>query len=89
MADPVYDRIDLITLTFAVVLAAAIVLLLSHLSDSRDGTTLVKEQSGLLFDIFRSYTSAKDTRGALKVRSAIKAGGLSVVNHNRGILTLA
>ena len=31
MADPVYDRIDLITLTFAVVLAAAIVLLLSHL----------------------------------------------------------
>ncbi|AEO71808.1 uncharacterized protein THITE_2148406 [Thermothielavioides terrestris NRRL 8126] len=42
------------------------VLLLSHLSDFRDGTTLVKEQSGLLFDIFRSYTSAKDTRGALK-----------------------
>ncbi|KAI5864066.1 vacuolar protein sorting-associated protein 11 [Durotheca rogersii] len=42
------------------------VLLLSHLSDFRDGTTLVKEQSGLLFDIFRSYTSAKDTRGAIK-----------------------
>lgn len=42
------------------------VLLLSHLSSFRDGTTLVKEQSGLLFDIFRSYTSAKDTRGALK-----------------------
>ncbi|KAK0705621.1 hypothetical protein B0H67DRAFT_604379 [Lasiosphaeris hirsuta] len=42
------------------------VLLLSHLSDFRDGTTLVKEQSGLLFDIFRSYTSAKDTRGALR-----------------------
>jgi hypothetical protein len=42
------------------------VLLLSHLSNFRDGTTLVKEQSGLLFDIFRSYTSAKDTRGALK-----------------------
>jgi hypothetical protein len=42
------------------------VLLLSHLSNFREGTTLVKEQSGLLFDIFRSYTSAKDTRGALK-----------------------
>ncbi|KAL2264233.1 hypothetical protein VTK26DRAFT_65 [Humicola hyalothermophila] len=42
------------------------VLLLSHLSSFGDGTTLVKEQSGLLFDIFRSYTSAKDTRGALK-----------------------
>jgi hypothetical protein len=42
------------------------VLLLSHLSNFRDGTTLVKEQSGLLFDIFRSYTSAKDTRGAVK-----------------------
>ncbi|KAK3990446.1 vacuolar protein sorting-associated protein 11 [Cladorrhinum sp. PSN332] len=42
------------------------VLLLSHLSDFRDGTTMVKEQSGLLFDIFRSYTSAKDTLGAIK-----------------------
>lgn len=42
------------------------VLLLSHLSEFRDGTTLVKEQSGLLFDIFRSYTSARDTRGAIK-----------------------
>ena len=42
------------------------VLLLSHLSDFRDGTTLVKEQAGLLFDIFRSYTAARDTRGAIK-----------------------
>lgn len=42
------------------------VLLLSHLSDFRDGTVLVKEQAGLLFDIFRSYTSAKDTQGAIK-----------------------
>jgi len=42
------------------------ILLLSHLSEFRDGTTMVKEQSGLLFDIFRSYTSAKDTRGAIK-----------------------
>lgn len=42
------------------------VLLLSHLSDFRDGTVLVKEQAGLLSDIFRSYTTAKDTQGALK-----------------------
>ena len=42
------------------------VLLLSHLANFKDGTTLVKEQAGLLFDIFRSYTSAKDTRGAIK-----------------------
>lgn len=42
------------------------VLLLSHLSDFQDGTVLVKEQAGLLFDIFRSYTAAKDTRGAIK-----------------------
>lgn len=50
----------------AVPIERANVLLLSHLSNFRDGTTLVKEQAGLLFDIFRSYTSAKDTRGALK-----------------------
>lgn len=42
------------------------VLLLSDLSNFRDGTMLVKEQAGLLSDIFRSYTSAKDTEGALK-----------------------
>ncbi|KAF4634433.1 hypothetical protein G7Y89_g3673 [Cudoniella acicularis] len=42
------------------------VLLLSHLSNFRDGTILVREQAGLRFDIFRSYTSAKDTRGAIK-----------------------
>ncbi|KAK0120110.1 hypothetical protein ONS95_011520 [Cadophora gregata] len=42
------------------------VLLLSHLSNFRDGTTLVREQAGLRFDIFRSYTSAKDTQGAIK-----------------------
>jgi vacuolar protein sorting-associated protein 11 len=42
------------------------VLLLSHLSGYRDGTTLVRKQAGLRFDIFRSYTSAKDTRGAIK-----------------------
>jgi hypothetical protein len=42
------------------------VLLLSHLSDFRDGTILVREQAGLRFDIFRSYTSAKDTKGAIR-----------------------
>ncbi|KAG9243541.1 vacuolar protein sorting protein-like protein [Calycina marina] len=42
------------------------VLLLSHLSNFRDGTILVHEQAGLRFDIFRSYTSAKDTRGAIE-----------------------
>lgn len=42
------------------------VLLLSHLSDFQDGTILVREQAGLRFDIFRSYSSAKDTRGAIK-----------------------
>jgi hypothetical protein len=42
------------------------VLLLSHLSSFKDGSILVREQAGLHFDIFRSYTSAKDTRGAIK-----------------------
>ncbi|OBT91139.1 hypothetical protein VE02_00048 [Pseudogymnoascus sp. 03VT05] len=42
------------------------VLLLSHLADFKDGSILVREQAGLRFDIFRSYTSAKDTRGAIK-----------------------
>jgi hypothetical protein len=42
------------------------VLLLSHLENFRDGTTLVREKQGLRFDIFRSYTSAKDTTGAIK-----------------------
>jgi hypothetical protein len=42
------------------------VLLLSHLSNFKDGTILVREQQGLRFDIFRSYTSAKDTAGAIK-----------------------
>lgn len=45
---------------------ASNVLLLSHLQHFRDGTILVKEQQGLRFDIFRSYTSAKDTQGAIK-----------------------
>ncbi|KAI4747557.1 vacuolar protein sorting protein-like protein [Aureobasidium sp. EXF-12298] len=42
------------------------ILLLSHLSNFRDGTTLVREQRGLYFDIFRSYTAANDTTGAIK-----------------------
>jgi vacuolar protein sorting-associated protein 11 len=42
------------------------VLLLSDLLNFRDGTILVREKQGLRFDIFRSYTSAKDTAGAIK-----------------------
>ncbi|EEH34130.2 vacuolar membrane protein [Paracoccidioides lutzii Pb01] len=42
------------------------VLLLSDLSNFREGTKLVQEQQGLCSDIFRSYTSAKDTAGVIK-----------------------
>ncbi|KZF19453.1 vacuolar protein sorting protein-like protein [Xylona heveae TC161] len=42
------------------------VLLLSYLSSFRDGSILVREQQGLYFDIFRSYTSANDTEGAIR-----------------------
>ena len=42
------------------------VLLLSHLSNFRDGAILVREQQGLYFDIFRSYTAANDTQGAIR-----------------------
>ncbi|OOF99202.1 hypothetical protein ASPCADRAFT_204866 [Aspergillus carbonarius ITEM 5010] len=42
------------------------VLLLSDLSGFREGSTLVREQEGLLSDIFRSFTSANDTQGAIK-----------------------
>lgn len=41
-------------------------MLLSHLSSYEDGTILVREREGLRFDIFRSYTSAQDTAGAIK-----------------------
>ncbi|GAB7362235.1 hypothetical protein MBLNU230_g2260t1 [Neophaeotheca triangularis] len=42
------------------------VLLLSDLEKFRDGTILVSEKQGLRFDVFRSYTAAKDTRGAIR-----------------------
>ena len=42
------------------------VLLLSDLEKFRDGTVLVSERQGLRFDVFRSYTAAHDTRGAIK-----------------------
>lgn len=45
---------------------ASNVLLLSHLSGFRDGTVLVREQQGLRFDIFRSYTSVGDTASVIK-----------------------
>ncbi|KAL8685594.1 MAG: hypothetical protein Q9224_005757 [Gallowayella concinna] len=45
---------------------ASNVLLLSHLSDFRDGSVLVREQQGLRFDIFRSYASVGDTASVIK-----------------------
>ncbi|KAI9732100.1 MAG: hypothetical protein M1834_004196 [Cirrosporium novae-zelandiae] len=45
---------------------ASNVLLLSHLSNFQDGAILVRERQGLRLDIFRSYTSAKDTAGAIR-----------------------
>ena len=42
------------------------VLLLSDLEKFRDGTILVSEKQGLQFDVFRSYTAAHDTSGAIK-----------------------
>ncbi|KAL8953407.1 MAG: hypothetical protein Q9222_000720 [Ikaeria aurantiellina] len=45
---------------------ASNVLLLSHLSNFSDGAVLVREQQGLRFDIFRSYTSAGDTASTIK-----------------------
>ncbi|KAF2483190.1 vacuolar protein sorting protein-like protein [Neohortaea acidophila] len=42
------------------------VLLLSDLEKFRDGTILVSEKQGRRFDVFRSYTTALDTRGAIK-----------------------
>ena len=53
------------------------VLLLSHLTKFKEGTTLVREQQGLTFDIFRSYTSANDTAGAIK---ALRKYGLEEPN---------
>ncbi|QIW99691.1 hypothetical protein AMS68_005209 [Peltaster fructicola] len=42
------------------------VLLLSDLERFRDGTILIHERQGLLSDVFRSYTTAKDTRAAIR-----------------------
>lgn len=40
--------------------------MLSDLTDFREGSTLVREQEGLRSDIFRSFTTAKDTQGVIK-----------------------
>jgi vacuolar protein sorting-associated protein 11 len=48
------------------------ILLLSSLSKFPAGTTLVRERASLYPDIFRSFTSAKDTAGAI---SALKRYG--------------
>jgi len=42
------------------------VLLLSDLEKFREGTILVSERQGLRFDVFRSYTAAQDTQGAIR-----------------------
>ncbi|EPS43286.1 hypothetical protein H072_2719 [Dactylellina haptotyla CBS 200.50] len=47
------------------VLGTSEVLLLSHLCGFHDGTTLVREDQRLYFDIFRSHTSSKNTVGAM------------------------
>lgn len=41
------------------------ILLLSDLEKFRSGTILVSEKQGLRFDVFRSYTAAHDTAGAI------------------------
>jgi len=40
-------------------------LLLSHLASFNEGTRIVRERASLQIDIFRSYTSARDTRNAI------------------------
>ena len=56
----------LILTTVQIPISTSNVLLLSDLSGFREGSTLVREQEGLRSDIFRSFTAAKDTRGAIK-----------------------
>ncbi|KAF2271412.1 vacuolar protein sorting-associated protein 11 [Westerdykella ornata] len=72
------------------------VLLLSHLSNFRDGTILVREQQGLHFDIFRSYTAAGDTQGAIRalrkygpVEPALYPAGLAYFTSSPEILAEA
>ncbi|KAF3932241.1 hypothetical protein ABW19_dt0200708 [Dactylella cylindrospora] len=43
------------------------VLLLSHLCGFQEGTTFVREDQHLFFDIFRSYTANKDTAGVMSI----------------------
>jgi len=40
--------------------------LLSHLASFSEGTRIVRERASLQIDIFRSYTSKRDTRGAIQ-----------------------
>ncbi|KAF3203092.1 hypothetical protein TWF679_010554 [Orbilia oligospora] len=54
------------------VLGTSDVLLLSHLCNFQEGTTRVREDQELFFDIFRSHTSAHDTAG---VMTALKKYG--------------
>ena len=50
---------------FQIPISTSNVLLLSDLTNFQEGSTLVREQEGLRSDIFRSFTTAKDTRGAI------------------------
>ncbi|KAK3069941.1 Vacuolar protein sorting-associated protein 11 [Teratosphaeriaceae sp. CCFEE 6253] len=50
----------------AVPIDPSTVLLLSDLEKFRDGAILVHERQGLHADVFRSYTAARDTRGAIR-----------------------
>lgn len=54
------------------------VLLLSSLTNFLTGTTLVREKADLYPDIFRSYTSAKDTSGAISALRKYGAKDLSL-----------
>ncbi|KAF2202698.1 vacuolar protein sorting-associated protein 11 [Delitschia confertaspora ATCC 74209] len=72
------------------------VLLLSHLSNFLDGTILVREQQGLHFDIFRSYTSINDTAGAIRAlrkygpeEPALYPAALAYFTSSQGILAEA
>ena len=41
-------------------------LLLSHLASFEEGTRIVRERASLQIDIFRSYTTKKDTKSAIQ-----------------------
>ncbi len=54
------------------------VLLLSSLSKFPTGTTLIRERANMYADIFRSYTTAKDTSGAISALRKYASKALSL-----------